>query len=90
MPSLQLHTYVFLVPSLQSDEKSEGRSVRLMFRDSYPNNLPVHAAEQLDSSEYQIDPELEEDLKGLTQVEKRSVLQVPAASNPEDLKLFTK
>jgi len=87
---IQLHTYVFLVPSLQSDEKSEGRSVRLMFRDSYPNNLPVHAAEQLDSSEYQIDPELEEDLKGLTQVEKRSVLQVPAASNPEDLKLFTK
>lgn len=87
---IQLHTYVFLVPSLQSDEKSEGRSVRLMFRDSYPNNLPVHAAEQLDSSEDQIDPELEEDLKGLTQVEKRSVLQVPAASNPEDLKLFTK
>ncbi|XP_074639104.1 GATOR1 complex protein NPRL3-like [Acropora palmata] len=87
---IQLHTYVFLVPSLQSDEKSEGRGVRLMFRDSYPNNLPVHAAEQLDSSEYQIDPELEEDLKGLTQVEKRSVLQVPAASNPEDLKLFTK
>lgn len=87
---IQLHTYVFLVPSLQSDEKSEGRSVRLMFRDSYPNNLPVHAAEQLDSSEDQIDPELEEDLKGLTKVEKRSVLQVPAASNPEDLKLFTK
>lgn len=87
---IQLHTYVFLVPSLQSDEKSEGRSVRLMFRESYPNNLPVHAAEQLDSSEDQIDPELEEDLKGLTQVEKRSVLQVPAASNPEDLKLFTK
>lgn len=87
---IQLHTYVFLVPSLQSDEKSEGRSVRLMFRDSYPNNLPAHAAEQLDSSEDQIDPELEEDLKGLTQVEKRSVLQVPAASNPEDLKLFTK
>lgn len=87
---IQLHTYVFLVPSLQSDEKNEGRSVRLMFRDSYPNNLPVHAAEQLDSSEDQIDPELEEDLKGLTQVEKRSVLQVPAASNPEDLKLFTK
>ena len=81
---------MFLVPSLQSDEKSDGRSVRLMFRDSYPNNLPVHAAEQLDSSEDQIDPELEEDLKGLTQVEKRSVLQVPAASNPEDLKLFTK
>lgn len=87
---IQLHTYVFLVPSLQSDEKNEGRSVRLMFRDSYPNNLPVHAAEQLDSSEDQIDPELEEDLKGLTQVEKRTVLQVPAASNPEDLKLFTK
>ncbi|XP_044184598.1 LOW QUALITY PROTEIN: GATOR complex protein NPRL3-like [Acropora millepora] len=87
---IQLHTYVFLVPSLQCDEKNEGRSVRLMFRDSYPNNLPVHAAEQLDSSEDQIDPELEEDLKGLTQVEKRSVLQVPAASNPEDLKLFTK
>ena len=81
---------MFLVPSLQCDEKNEGRSVRLMFRDSYPNNLPVHAAEQLDSSEDQIDPELEEDLKGLTQVEKRSVLQVPAASNPEDLKLFTK
>lgn len=87
---IQLHTYVFLVSSLQCDEKNEGRSVRLMFRDSYPNNLPVHAAEQLDSSEDQIDPELEEDLKGLTQVEKRSVLQVPAASNPEDLKLFTK
>lgn len=87
---IQLHTYVFLVPSLQSDEKSEGRSVRLMFRDSYPNNLPAHAAEQLDSSEDQIDPDLEEDLKGLTQGEKRSVLQVPAASNPEDLKLFTK
>lgn len=87
---IQLHTYVFLVSSLQCDEKNEGRSVRLMFRDSYPNNLPVHAAEQLDSSEDQIDPELEEDLKGLTQVEKRTVLQVPAASNPEDLKLFTK
>lgn len=81
---------MFLVPSLQSDEKNEGRSVRLMFGDSYPNNLPTLAAEQLDSSEDQINPELEEDLKGLTPVEKKSILQVPAASNPEDLKLFTR
>lgn len=81
---------MFLVPSLQSDEKNEGRSVRLMFGDSYPDNLPTLAAEQLDSSEDQINPELEEDLKGLTPVEKKSILQVPAASNPEDLKLFTR
>ena len=38
-----------------------------LHRDSSPNNPPPHAAAQLESSENQIDPELEEDLKGLTQ-----------------------
>ena len=81
---------MFLVPTVQSDGQSGGRKVRWIFGDSFPDNLSSLAADQQDPSEDEISPELEEELKGLTYSEKKSVLQVPAALNPEDLKLFTR
>ena len=86
---MQLHTYVFLVPTVQY-EQSGGRRVRWIFGDSFPDNLSSLAADQHEPSEDEINPELEGELKGLTYAERKSVLQVPAALNLEDLKLFTR
>lgn len=87
--SLQLHTYVFLVPTAQF-EQSSGQRVRWIFGDSFPDGLSSLADNQHEPAENEINPELEEELKDLTYAERKSVLQVPAALNPEDMKLFTR
>ena len=90
---------MFLVPTVQSDQwpdvrigglGREGRKVRWIFGDSFPDGLSSFAADQQEPNENEAHPELEEELKGLTYAERKSVLQVPAASDPEDLKLFTR
>ena len=81
---------MFLVPTVQSDGQSGGRRVRWIFGDSFPDGLSSLADDQQDPNTDEINPELEEELKGLTYAEKKSVLQVPAALDPEDLKLFTR
>ncbi|KAL9957123.1 hypothetical protein ACROYT_G038725 [Oculina patagonica] len=96
---IQLHTYVFLVPTVQTDQWPNaqngglgrgGRRVRWIFGDSFPDDLSSFAADQQEPAENEAHPELEEELKGLTYAERKSVLQVPAAMDPEDLKLFTR
>jgi len=96
---IQLHTYVFLVPTVQSDQWPDvkngglgrgGRRVRWIFGDSFPDDLSSFAADQQEPNENETHPELEEELKGLTYAERKSVLQVPAALDSEDLKLFTR
>lgn len=86
---IQLHTYVFLVPTAQF-EQSSGQRVRWIFGDSFPDGLSSLADNQHEPAENEINPELEEELKDLTYAERKSVLQVPAALNPEDMKLFTR
>lgn len=86
---IQLHTYVFLVPTAQF-EQSSGQRVRWIFGDSFPDGLSSLADNQHEPAEDEINPELEEELKDLTYAERKSVLQVPAALNPEDMKLFTR
>lgn len=76
---IQLHTYVFLVPTLKY-EQNGSRKVRWIFGDSSPDSRSLEAIEQQDVTEDDINPELEEDLKGLTN----------AALDSEDLKLFTR
>ena len=90
---------MFLVPTIQSDQwpdvKTGGqgrgsRRVRWIFGDSFPDGLSSFAADQQEPDGNETHPELEEELKGLTYAERKSVLQVPAALDPEDLKLFTR
>lgn len=90
---------MFLVPTVQSDRwpdvKNGGlgrgdRRVRWIFGDSFPDGLSSFAADQQERAENETHPELEEELNGLTYAERKSVLQVPAALDPEDLKLFTR
>ena len=85
---------MFLVPTVQSDQwrsgQSGGRKVRWIFGDSFPDSLSSLAADQNEASEDDVNAELEEELKGLTYAERKSVVQVPAALDPEDLKLFTR
>ena len=90
---------MFLVPTVQSDQwpsSQDGglgrrhRRVRWIFGDSFPDGLSTLAADQQEPTESETDPELEEELNGLTYAERKSVLQVPAALDPEDLKLFTR
>ena len=99
MAILQLHTYVFLVPTVQSDQWPDvenggpgrgGRRVHWIFGDNFPDGLSSFAADQQEPNEKETHPELEEELKGLTYAERKSVLQVPAALDPEDLKLFSR
>lgn len=96
---IQLHTYVFLVPTVQSDQWPDvengglgrgGRRVRWTFGDSFPEGLSSFTADQQEPNEKETHPELEEELKGLTFAERKSVLQVPAALDQEDLKLFAR
>ena len=98
--SLQLHTYVFLVPTSKTEppgfrhrfyNNARFSKVRWMFgsndyiNSELPRN-PEHDENNLDSkpSEY------ESILKSLSYGEKQSVLGVPAASDPEDLKIFSR
>lgn len=90
---------MFLVSTVQSDRwpdvKNGGlgrgdRRVRWIFGDSFPDGLSSFAADQQERAENETHPELEEELNGLTYAERKSVLQVPAALDPEDLKLFTR
>ncbi|KAJ7340234.1 Nitrogen permease regulator-like 3 [Desmophyllum pertusum] len=96
---IQLHTYVFLVPTVQSDQWPnsqtgglglEERKVRWIFGDSFPDGRSSFAADEQEAAENEAHPELEEELKSLTYAERKSVLLVPAALDPEDLKLFTR
>ena len=70
---------MFLVPTLKY-EQNGSRKVRWIFGDSSPDSRSLEAIEQQDVTEDDINPELEEDLKGLTN----------AALDSEDLKLFTR
>ena len=97
--TIQLHTYVFLVPTVQSDQWPnsqtgglglEERKVRWIFGDSFPDGRSSFAADEQEAAENEAHPELEEELKSLTYAERKSVLLVPAALDPEDLKLFTR
>ena len=97
--SVQLHTYVFLVPTVQSDKwpsgQNEGlgpgtRKVHWIFGNSVPDGLSSLGADQQEPAENEAHPELGGELKGLSHAERKSVLQVPAALDTEDLKLFTR
>ena len=63
--------------------------VRWIFGDSFPDGLS-HAADEQEPIGDETNLEFYEELKGLTYAERKSVLPVPAASDPEDLKLFSR
>lgn len=94
---LQLHAYVFLVPNVQSEKRSSGQSgglglggrrVHRIFGNNIPDGPSSFDADQQEPAENEGHSELGGELKGLSRSERKSVLQVAAARDPDDLKLF--
>lgn len=96
---IQLHTYVFLIPNVQSEKRCNGqrgglglggRRVHWIFGNNTPDGLSSFDADQQEPVENEEHSELGGQLKGLSHSEKKSVLQVAAARDADDLKLFTR
>lgn len=96
---IQLHAYVFLVPNVQSEKRSSGQSgglglggrrVHRIFGNNIPDGPSSFDADQQEPAENEGHSELGGELKGLSRSERKSVLQVAAARDPDDLKLFTR
>ncbi|EDO44918.1 predicted protein [Nematostella vectensis] len=97
---IQLHTYIFLVPSAQLEQQSDTqgrmrdrRRIRWIFGGSFTDELPVYQDEEpLGGPGTSSSPEFGvlNSVPSLTYSEMRSIHRVPAAKNEEDLKLFAR
>ena len=90
---------MFLVPNVQSEKRSSGQSgglglggrrVHRIFGNNIPDGPSSFDADQQEPAENEGHSELGGELKGLSRSERKSVLQVAAARDPNDLKLFTR
>lgn len=94
----QLQTYVFLVPSAQFDQQSDTlrgsrnrRRIRWIFGGSYTDTFtPYTDDEPGESGEPTQYNNIIDSVRELNFAEKKSIMQIPAASDEEDLKLFAR
>ncbi|KXJ20483.1 GATOR complex protein NPRL3 [Exaiptasia diaphana] len=95
---IQLQTYVFLVPSAKFDQQSDPssgargrRRIRWIFGGSYTDTfLPFTDKEPVDTMEPTAINKIIDSVRSLSFAEKMSIMQTPASSDEEDLKLFAR